>query len=42
MAKRLTTKAIENAKPRADRYEISDGGGPLRFVGRQHLSDRMS
>jgi integrase len=32
MAKRLTTKAIENAKPRADRYELSDGGGPLRFI----------
>jgi integrase len=32
MAKRLTTKAIENAKPRADRYEISDGGGPLRLI----------
>src|SRR5262245_45239697 len=32
MRKRLTTKAIENAKPRAERYEISDGGGPLRLV----------
>jgi integrase len=32
MAKRFTSKTIENARPKADRYELSDGGGPLRLV----------
>ena len=32
MAKRLTSVSIENAKPRPQRYEISDGGSGLRLV----------
>jgi integrase len=32
MAKKLTAKTIENLRPKADRYEVSDGGGALRVV----------
>jgi integrase len=32
MTKRLTAKAVENARPKADRYELSDGGSGLRVV----------
>src|SRR5262249_19438538 len=32
MAKRLTTIAVENARPQADRYEVVDGSSGLRLV----------
>lgn len=31
-SKNLTIRAVETLKPRSDRYEVSDGGGPLRIV----------
>jgi integrase len=32
MAKRLTTIAVENARPKAERYELADGSTGLRLV----------
>ncbi len=32
MAKTLTILSVDAAKPRDDRYEVSDGGGALRLV----------
>src|SRR5262249_45251687 len=32
MAKRLTTLAVENARPKAQRYEVADGSTGLRLV----------
>ncbi|MEQ8935743.1 MAG: Arm DNA-binding domain-containing protein, partial [Amphiplicatus sp.] len=31
-SKSLTIRAVEALKPRAERYEVSDAGGPLRIV----------